>query len=481
MTDYWKVRGSYANPLPNARDREFLVDMNTGELFMGFNGSNVKISDHALQLAAITAIQNKKVLQVPDSFLGKAKYALCVNSTEDGYILSQINKGDTGDPGTSAYQIWLSIGNTGNESAFIASLKGQQGDPGTGDMISSVYDTDGDGKVNSAEVADEVEWDGVNNKPLTYPPETHSHNYEPALANPDATGKALSSSVAGVKSWIGVEPPLGNPAEDEYILSSTAAGVRSWIPAPEGGGANLALLAHSNAVSSNTDTDYSTVATASVFASALRFKRDAMQFHYVEKGNGNCQFIISDGTATVTAVGTNANSSTDALGKIEADCSTLSYGTWWTIEVQSKAVSGAYEMRRINIMADPASPMTGNTIMLSSPNYDVSSTDFVLVEDKFYPTHYLIDADSVISFDAKCVVTSGTLTLRCVVTPVLDNTGTLTTPATSEEESVTVDASGNASMLVRTPSILAPMIRIRVYASTTGVANVNSINCWAEV
>lgn len=64
-----------------------------------------------------------------------------------------------------------------------------------------------------------------------------------------------------------------------------------WRWGSSSGGATLALLT-SNAVSSNTDTDYSTV--ASVFASALRFKREAMQFHYVEKGNGNCQFIISD-------------------------------------------------------------------------------------------------------------------------------------------------------------------------------------------
>jgi len=253
-----------------------------------------------------------------------------------------------------------------------------------------------------------------------------------------------------------------------------------WVDAPSGGGGvNLALLAHSNQVSSNTDTDYSTVATASVFASALRFKREAMKFFFVEKGNGNCQFVITDGTTTVTANGTNANSSVDALGKIEADCSTLAYGVWWTVTVNSKAVSGAYEMRRINIMADPASPMTGNTIMLSTPGYPVNSATPVLVERKYYPTHYLIDADANISLDALITVTSGTVTLRAVVTPVMDMTGTLTTPPTSEESSASTTTTGNVNLLIPVPTILAPMIRVDLYM--TGVGSCDKLCAWAEV
>ena len=34
----------------------------------------------------------------------------------------------------------------------------------------------------------------------------------------------------------GVEPSLGNPASDGQVLSSTAAGVRSWITPSSGGG-----------------------------------------------------------------------------------------------------------------------------------------------------------------------------------------------------------------------------------------------------
>ena len=38
--------------------------------------------------------------------------------------------GGKGDPGDSAYEIWLSLGNTGTEQDFIDSLKGEQGEPG---------------------------------------------------------------------------------------------------------------------------------------------------------------------------------------------------------------------------------------------------------------------------------------------------------------------------------------------------------------
>lgn len=43
----------------------------------------------------------------------------------------QGEKGDKGDDGLSAYEIWLSLGNSGTESDFIASLKGERGQRGS--------------------------------------------------------------------------------------------------------------------------------------------------------------------------------------------------------------------------------------------------------------------------------------------------------------------------------------------------------------
>jgi len=47
---------------------------------------------------------------------------------------------------------------------------------GSGDMLAATYDTDGDGKVNAAVVADGVAWTGVTGKPTSYPPEVHDHD-----------------------------------------------------------------------------------------------------------------------------------------------------------------------------------------------------------------------------------------------------------------------------------------------------------------
>jgi hypothetical protein len=52
---------------------------------------------------------------------------------------------------------------------------GGGGGGGTGDMSKSTYDTDGDGKVNSAVSADSVAWTGVTGKPSTFAPSAHTH------------------------------------------------------------------------------------------------------------------------------------------------------------------------------------------------------------------------------------------------------------------------------------------------------------------
>lgn len=45
-----------------------------------------------------------------------------------------------------------------------------------GDMLKSVYDTNNDGKVNSSVTADNVDWSGVQNKPLSFNPSAHTHS-----------------------------------------------------------------------------------------------------------------------------------------------------------------------------------------------------------------------------------------------------------------------------------------------------------------
>jgi hypothetical protein len=64
---------------------------------------------------------------------------------------------------------------------------------------------------------------------------------ENILGNPGVDGYVLSSTTAGIRSWIesgsgNYEPALGNPGTTGYVLSSTDAGVRSWVAQSGGGG-----------------------------------------------------------------------------------------------------------------------------------------------------------------------------------------------------------------------------------------------------
>lgn len=65
-------------------------------------------------------------------------------------------------------------------------------------------------------------------------------SYEHALGNPDADGKALVSTAAGVRSWAAKENALGNPGADGYVLKSLANGTRSWA-AESGGGGSITI------------------------------------------------------------------------------------------------------------------------------------------------------------------------------------------------------------------------------------------------
>jgi len=50
------------------------------------------------------------------------------------------------------------------------------GSAGYGDMLKSIYDTNNNGKVDVAEMADNVPWTGIINKPSTFPPSSHNHS-----------------------------------------------------------------------------------------------------------------------------------------------------------------------------------------------------------------------------------------------------------------------------------------------------------------
>lgn len=131
-----------------------------------------------------------------------------------------------------------------------------------GDLMSNNYPMLRDSEVTGSE---------SNKAPKTFTPkkvvDIVKANSEASIPNPASNGQVLSSTTSGARSWVdlpalvksdwnetstsadsfiqnkptipdisGKEDALGNPTTDGQILSSTAAGVRSWIEPSSGGG-----------------------------------------------------------------------------------------------------------------------------------------------------------------------------------------------------------------------------------------------------
>lgn len=73
----------------------------------------------------------------------------------------------------------------------------QMANAGVGDMLADEYDTDGDGKVNAAETADEAPWAGITGKPATFAPSAHTHP---------------QSEVTNLTADLAAKAPLASPA-----------------------------------------------------------------------------------------------------------------------------------------------------------------------------------------------------------------------------------------------------------------------------
>lgn len=76
-------------------------------------------------------------------------------------------------------------------STFVT--QSQLGGAGYGDMTKSVYDTNNNGKVDTAEAADSVSWAGITGRPSTFAPSTHTHNVLSVQSDNARDGTALPS------------------------------------------------------------------------------------------------------------------------------------------------------------------------------------------------------------------------------------------------------------------------------------------------
>lgn len=106
---------------------------------------------------------------------------------------------------------------------------------GAGDMAKSTYDSDNDGKVDAAEVADAVPWSGITGKPTSFAPSSHSHSIAQVTGLQSAlNGKSALTSPAF--SGIPTAPTASTGANTTQIATTgfVAAAIGALIDAAPG-------------------------------------------------------------------------------------------------------------------------------------------------------------------------------------------------------------------------------------------------------
>lgn len=99
-------------------------------------------------------------------------------------------------------------GTNTTQIATTAFVQGEISSFGAGDMAKATYDSDNDGKVDAAEVADAVAWTGVTGKPSSFTPSTHSHPI---------------SQVSGLQTALDAKAPLASPSFSGTPSAPTAS------------------------------------------------------------------------------------------------------------------------------------------------------------------------------------------------------------------------------------------------------------------
>ncbi len=96
-----------------------------------------------------------------------------------------------------------------------------------GDMDKATYDTDNDGKVEAADVADCVAWDGVTDRPLAFPPTLHRH----AWSDLDSVPSEFTPS-AHRHAWSNLDsvPPTFTPSAHRHSWWELDSVPASFMP-----------------------------------------------------------------------------------------------------------------------------------------------------------------------------------------------------------------------------------------------------------
>lgn len=236
-------------------------------------------------------------------------------------IASVVRTSGTGAPGTTdTYTITYSDA-TASAFSVYNGANGVNG-AGAGDMLTSAYDTNADGKVNAADAADAVPWAGVTGKPATFAPSAHDH----AIA--EVTGLQVALD--------------GKQASGSYVLTGDTR--LSDARPPTGGAGGVLSGTYPNpgfAVDMATKAELDAVATA---------KADAAHAHTAANISdstavGRAVLTAVDAEAARAAIGAGTSSTTGTVTDVTGtDPITSTGGTAPVIGITAATTSAAGSM-----------------------------------------------------------------------------------------------------------------------------------------
>lgn len=117
--------------------------------------------------------------------------------------------GGTGSSGMGGYPVSVEDVEEGHIIVFDGEVWENRPQTITGDMKKAIYDTDNDGKVDAAKLADSVAWTGVADKPSAFPPLMHSHTIQEVTGL--AEELAVKVDAADVMAALTEKAPLISP------------------------------------------------------------------------------------------------------------------------------------------------------------------------------------------------------------------------------------------------------------------------------
>ena len=244
-------------------------------------------------------------------------------------------------------------GTNTTQLATTAFVQAAVGAAGGGDMLKSVYDSDDDGQVDAADVADAAPWAGITGKPTVFPPDTHTHTLSDitdagalAALNTVGTAQIADGAVTAAKfANIANSTILGRVSAGSGIVEGlTAAQVKTLLAMAIADVTGLQTALDGKAASSHTHTasdvtDFSAAVDARVVAywdsiadtdASIDTIRELMDLVLANESGlnnliGRHNADIGDGTSTSIAV-------THNLGSLDVSVEVYEISTGATVQ-----------------------------------------------------------------------------------------------------------------------------------------------------